>query len=113
MPNVIVHNKKFVNSEQIDHFQVVASLPDSDLHVAFGEEDTVDFPRIEWWKNCISFEYQGEEFHISLNELDPFGVDELQDWCIEDFDDAEIDWVRDQIIFTYTTIHPLPKVRVS
>lgn len=110
MINFIVHNAKFKVGEQVDTFHVIAALPFEGDVSTFGEDDSVDFPRIEWKKNRISFEYQGKMFHISLNDFEPLGVEELQYWCIEDFDDAEIDFFRNQIIFTYTTIHPLPEV---
>lgn len=109
MNTTIIHNKKFENGEQIDCFKVTASLPFVGGVSTFGEAEVVDLPRIDWGKNSILFGFRGIEFQISLDDFEPVGVDELQDWCIEDFDDADIDWLHGVIVFTYTTTHLLPK----
>lgn len=107
--SMIIHNKKFENSEQIDCFKVTAPLPFAGGVATFGESEVVDLPRIDWGKNSILFGFRGLAFQISLNCFEAVGVDELQDWCIEYFDDAEIDWIHDVVVFTYTTTHQLPK----
>ena len=109
MLGAIVHNKKFEDGEQIDCFQVTAPLPFAGGVATFGESEVVDLPRIDWGKNSILFGFRGLEFQISLDEFEPVGVDELLEWCIEDFDDADIDWLHGVIVFTYTTTHQLPK----
>lgn len=109
MSGVIIHNKKFENGKQVDTFKVTAPLPFEGGVATFGEAEVVDLPRIDWGKNSILFGFRGIEFQISLDEFEPVGVDELQDWCIEDFDDADIDWLHGVIVFTYTTTHQLPK----
>ena len=109
MLGAIVHNKKFEDGEQIDCFKVTAPLPFAGGVATFGESEVVDLPRIDWGKNSILFGFRGIEFQISLNEFEPVGVDELQNWCVEDFDDADIDWLHGVIVFTYTTTHLLPK----
>lgn len=107
--SMIIHNKKFENSEQIDCFKVTAPLPFAGGVATFGESEVVDLPHIDWGKGSICFVFRGIEFQISLNCFEPVGVDELQNWCIEDFDDADIDWLHGVIVFTYTTTHQLPK----
>lgn len=109
MSGVINHNKKFENGEQIDCFKVTAPLPFAGGVATFGEAEVVDLPRIDWGKGLIRFIFRGLEFNISLDEFEPVGVDELLDWCIEDFGDAEIDWIHNVVVFTYTTIHQFPK----
>ena len=109
MLGAIVHNKKFENGEQIDCFKVTASLPFAGDVATFGESEVVDLPHIDWGKGSICFVFRGIEFQISLNCFEPVGVDELLEGCIEDFDDADIDWLHGVIVFTYTTTHLLPK----
>ncbi|MBM6887917.1 hypothetical protein [Pseudoflavonifractor phocaeensis] len=109
MLGAIVHNKKFEVGEQIDCFKVTAPLPFAGGVATFGESEVVDLPHIDWGKGSICFVFRGIEFQISLNCFEPVGVDELLEWCIEDFDDAEIDWIHNVVLFTYTTTHQLPK----
>ena len=109
MLGAIVHNKKFEDGEQIDYFKVTASLPFAGGVSTFGKAEVVEFPRIDWGEGAILFKFRGLEFQISLDEFEPVGVDELQNWCVEDFDDAEIDWIHDVVVFTYTTTHQLPQ----
>ena len=109
MLGAIVHNKKFEDGEQIDCFKVTAPLPFAGGVATFGESEVVDLPHIDWGKGSICFVFRGIEFQISLNCFEPVGVDELLEWCIEDFDDAEIDWIHNVVLFTYTTTHQLPK----
>ena len=109
MSGVIIHNKKFENGKQVDTFKVTAPLPFAGGVATFGESEVVDLPRIEWETNSILFAFRGIEFQISLDEFETYGVDELLEWCIEDFDDAEIDWIHNVVLFTYTTTHLLPK----
>ena len=107
--SMIIHNKKLENGVRVDTFEVTAPLPFAGGVSTFGEAEVVDLPRIDWGKGSICFVFRGIEFQISLDEFEPVGVDELQDWCIEDFDDAEIDWIHNVVLFTYTTTHLLPK----
>lgn len=109
MLGAIVHNKKFENGKQVDTFKVTALLPFAGGVATFGESEVVDLPHIDWGKGSICFVFRGIEFQISLNCFEPVGVDELLEWCIEDFDDAEIDWIHNVVLFTYTTTHLLPK----
>lgn len=109
MSGVIIHNKKFENGKQVDTFKVTAPLPFEGGVATFGEAEVVDLPRIDWEKGLIRFIFRGLAFQISLNCFEAVGVDELQNWCIEDFDDADIDWLHGVIVFTYTTTHQLPK----
>ena len=109
MLGVIVHNKKFENGEQIDCFKVTAPLPFVGSVSSFGENEVVELPHINWGEGTILFIFRGLEFQISLDDFEPYGVDELQDWCIEYFDDADIDCLHGVIVFTYTTTHQLPK----
>lgn len=109
MLGAIVHNKKFENGVRVDTFKVTAPLPFEGGVATFGEAEVVDLPRIDWGEGAILFKFRGLEFQISLNCFEPVGVDELLEWCIEDFDDAEIDWIHNVVLFTYTTTHLLPK----
>ena len=109
MLGAIVHNKKFENGVRVDTFEVTAQSPFAGGVATFGESEVVDLPRIDWGEGAILFKFRGLEFQISLDEFEPVGVDELQNWCVEDFDDADIDWLHGVIAFTYTTTHPLPK----
>ena len=109
MLGAIVHNKKFENGVRVDTFKVTAPLPFEGGVATFGEAEVVDLPRIDWGEGAILFKFRGLEFQISLDEFEPVGVDELQNWCVEDFDDAEIDWIHDVVVFTYTTTHQLPQ----
>lgn len=107
--SMIIHNKKFENGVRVDTFEVTAPLPFEGGVATFGESEVVDLPRIDWGEGAILFIFRGLAFQISLNCFEAVGVDELQDWCIEYFDDAEIDWIHDVVVFTYTTTHQLPK----
>lgn len=107
MSGFIIHNKKFEVGNQIDTFEVVAPLPFLGGRPTFGKE-VVDLPRIVWERNCICFGFRGLVFSIPLDTFEPYGLVELREWCVEDFDDAEIDWLAGAVVFTYTTTHPLP-----